>query len=122
MRVFKLIILFTIPSYFTSSCLNDNPKTKLVVLNKSNLVIDSILFSLNNFNIKFNKISHDDSTSTFFEKSKIKNLNHDVVYLLKAYSQGKEITKQLIYSNDLGFLPEKLTFALTDSLKFIEFK
>ncbi len=100
---------------FLGGCSFNNNISKVILLNKTGITIDSAEINVNNYQLKTSKLNNGDSTMVFFNLDSMIN-KHDVVYSFKLYSSDKVILNNNIFLNDLGYIPNITRFKITDSL------
>lgn len=87
---------------------------KVVIQNKSGAIVDSVVVQLNNYQVTTPLIENDQKFELKFIKDSVK-ASHDVVYSIRIHAQNRVVTRHS-FINDLGHIPDLVTFTINDSL------
>jgi hypothetical protein len=93
-----------------------NTVATIRLYNGSQVSFDSLQISVNDHHMMQRAFTAGDSLAVTFNKHEV-NAKHDVVFFFAAYAGGKKVLKTSIFSNDLGHVPDRVSFIITDSMQ-----
>ena len=89
------------------------------IVNESDVKFDSIRMTINDYSVLLSDVYPLGSITHKFEKRFVK-AKYDVLYTFKCYSKDSLRIKEIIFSNDLGHVPNDFKVRITDKLKLVQ--
>jgi hypothetical protein len=103
-------------SFFLVQCMFVGNKTTVVFENKSDLQVDSVLFTINKYKCKITKVGPAERGAKEIPKDSIDTNNHDVMVTGSIFVNGKLAKSQYDYNDLSGSLNDTYTLTLNRDL------
>ena len=89
---------------------------RVVIRNDSGIDFDSAKISVNNYSGTIEDIKRSSDSFLEFSRNAV-SANHDVLLHIELYRSDSIISKETIFLNDLGFIPELTTVKVNNELR-----